>query len=152
MSAFSRLLREDWFAVLVLCAALVFGQHMANKATQLAFECEGEKLEMLQLELRAIEAQLVKTETALIELKTQLIQHDRGESWKPFDGPEVQLAADAAAQFQKARDKFEADAPQREQVCNDIGNLRDQNVLLVVLIGAILTFLGFRVGKRAGEV
>lgn len=145
-----RLIAKDSFAAFALCGMLVLAQYHVNDASRLAADCERSRADMLMLRLDRIEAMLIHNEAVGNSMRLQLLTHDKGlPPWQPVDGPEAKNARRSEDDYQRIRKDFEAKLPHWEKTCEDIDNFKDQNVLFMAAIGAMLTFLGFRLGKNS---
>ena len=104
----------------------------------------------MMLRLDRIEGMVGHNATLATLLQLQLLSNDKGYGvLEPKGGPEAKAAQEAEANYQRVRKEFEAKQQHWDQTCEDIEDFKDQNVLLMAAISAMLTFLGFQLGKSS---
>lgn len=144
-----KLIVKDSFAALALCALLVLAQYHVNTASRLGSECDQDRSALMMLRMTDLETSLIRIEGRLIALDGRVMAHDAGLAPPNFDGPEAKAAREANANLERVRQGFEAGHKQWEQACEYIDDYKDLNVLLMAAISAMLTFLGFQLGKHS---
>lgn len=144
-----RVVQSGAFLASILCIMLVIGQYNVNEATKLSATCDDQKIQLLSLQLERLETLLIHTDGSIIELKTQLLAHEKQIPWQPFDGPEAKAAKESEINYQRSRAIVKANEPKWEEACNDLEDNKNQSTLILVAIGALLTFMGFKLGKNS---
>lgn len=144
-----KILTSEPLFLAITCSMLIIGQYSVNSASRLTAECDDEKLKRLSMRIEKLDASLLQNDANMALLRLQLVAHDRGESLFQFDGPEAKQAAKAKANFERVDREYWASVPKWEKECQGYDDIRDQSTLVLAAFGALLTFIGFQLGKRS---